>query len=344
MLEIDKIILENIKITKDGKIFNIKKDKEYSQWISRGGYYRVSLYNKGKGKKYFVHRLVAYKFLNIDLEYDGKNLVNHIDGNKKNNKLKNLEIVSQSENTKHAHRNNLINQYKLKVKQLSLKGDLIKIHNSIKHAAISLNIPHLRSKISAVCKGKRKKCNGFKWEYLKKENKILTDIKNFKKISNFEDYLIDKNGNIYSLKSKKILKKRIDEKGYYKIGLRKNNKIYTKQIHILVMETYSNEIKKENYVINHIDHDKTNNNFENLEYVSMSENSKKAIEFHGKSFGIEKMVLQIDKNTDKILNKYNTIKDASIKTGIYKSGIQKCCSKKYKQKSAGGFKWNFKSY
>ena len=90
MNNIDKIILKNIKITKDGKIYNIKKDKEYSQWKSRGGYLKVSLNNEGQHKKYLVHRLVAYQFLNIDLEYNKKDIVNHKDGNKINNIIDNL--------------------------------------------------------------------------------------------------------------------------------------------------------------------------------------------------------------------------------------------------------------
>jgi hypothetical protein len=70
----------------------------------------VTLCNgNGKTKNHYVHRLVAYAFL-----YNVKEQVNHIDGNKLNNHLDNLEWVSQSENMKHAHNTGL-----LKVRDMS---------------------------------------------------------------------------------------------------------------------------------------------------------------------------------------------------------------------------------
>lgn len=63
------------------------------------GYMRVALYKKGVPTRYSVHRLVASAFLK-----NPNNLpqVNHKDGNKGNNNVKNLEWVTQSQNMKHA--------------------------------------------------------------------------------------------------------------------------------------------------------------------------------------------------------------------------------------------------
>jgi len=58
--------------------------------------------NKGKRKKVPVHRLVAYAFLPNP---DNKPFVNHKDLNPSNNCLHNLEWVTESENTRHWHRN-----------------------------------------------------------------------------------------------------------------------------------------------------------------------------------------------------------------------------------------------
>ena len=68
------------------------------------GYYRVSL---GNGRRERVHRLVAEAFVeNPDPVH--KIQINHIDGNKTNNKYTNLEWVSVSENTKHAVQSGLL--------------------------------------------------------------------------------------------------------------------------------------------------------------------------------------------------------------------------------------------
>ena len=91
-------------INKNGDVRNAKTKKLIVGDINNCGYYRVALYNQGQGKKYFRHRLVAEHFLD---KPEGKDFVNHIDGDKSNNSLENLEWVSQSENEKHAFANGL---------------------------------------------------------------------------------------------------------------------------------------------------------------------------------------------------------------------------------------------
>lgn len=68
------------------------------------GYLRVSLRDGAKRKFYYVHQLVAVAFLGNP---DGKPCVNHIDGNKLNNAVENLEWCTYSENMKHAVENGL---------------------------------------------------------------------------------------------------------------------------------------------------------------------------------------------------------------------------------------------
>ena len=67
-------------------------------------YLCVNLTNKGVGKNYKIHRLVALHFLPF---VEGKTEVNHIDGNVLNNKLDNLEWCNRSENQKHAYNTGL---------------------------------------------------------------------------------------------------------------------------------------------------------------------------------------------------------------------------------------------
>lgn len=65
----------------------------------KNGYIRMTLSKNGIRKKYSLHRLLALAFIK---NANNKTCINHIDGDKLNNSLTNLEWVSRSENTKHA--------------------------------------------------------------------------------------------------------------------------------------------------------------------------------------------------------------------------------------------------
>jgi len=78
---------------------NVRSVRKYLKHEVRRGYHRVDLCKNGKTKKWFVHRLVAFAFIpNPKL----KPFINHIDGNKSNNKIPNLEWVTNLENIRHA--------------------------------------------------------------------------------------------------------------------------------------------------------------------------------------------------------------------------------------------------
>lgn len=94
-------------INLDGTITSKKTQKHIVQHDNNSGYPTVTLLVLDKPKTYkrlLVHRLVAETYLGLSKGYQ----VNHIDGNKQNNSVSNLEWVTRSQNMQHAIANGLM--------------------------------------------------------------------------------------------------------------------------------------------------------------------------------------------------------------------------------------------
>ena len=96
-----KLTFSDYEITRDGKVINKLSGETVKAQPNDKGYLRVGIC----GKLRFVHRLVAEKFLPNP---ENKPQVNHIDGNKTNNNVDNLEWVTNKANREHAVKNSLI--------------------------------------------------------------------------------------------------------------------------------------------------------------------------------------------------------------------------------------------
>jgi len=97
------------------------------------------------------------------------------------------------------------------------------------------------------------------------------------KIPNYDNYIIYNNGDVFSIKKNIFLKTRTNYDGYKRVDLSDNNKKKkTFFIHQLVAIAYLNHTL-DNYdkCIDHIDNDKTNNVYNNLQIISRSQNSRK---------------------------------------------------------------------
>ena len=134
-----------------------KVERILKQYFDRYGYLYVAL-SKTTKKKHKVHRLVTQTFIPNP---KNKPQVNHINGDKTDNRVENLEWCTGSENQSHSINNGL--RKTKKVIQYNKKGELIKEWISPKEAKRVLNIDD--SSIYKCCKGKRKTVNGYIWRY-----------------------------------------------------------------------------------------------------------------------------------------------------------------------------------
>ena len=132
-----------------------------------GKYCTVSLSKNGVKKTFAVHRLVAEAFLE---KPEGKCEVNHKDGDKHNNRVDNLEWVSQTENRLHA-----MNELKhfpfgkpaRKIRCIDPQtNEEIRTFHSVSDAAKSLGKMSARSSITLVCQGYQNTAYGYKWQYV----------------------------------------------------------------------------------------------------------------------------------------------------------------------------------
>ena len=85
-------------------------------------------------------------------------------------------------------------------------------------------------------------------------------------------YQISSAGNVYSYKNDRELKCGINSQGYKMVALSKNNKIKTYPVHRLVATMFI-ENKDNKHIVNHLDGNKSNNYWLNLEWCTNSENS-----------------------------------------------------------------------
>ena len=150
------------------------KERIIKQRLTQG-YPSVSLWKDRKLYNKTLHRLLAKAFIPNPNNYP---VVNHIDGNKLNNSLDNLEWCTHQHNTNEAYRLGLNNISKKqieqirklgyksgkKVAQMDLEGNIIKIYNSGRQASLELGIS--QGNISLCCNGKKEKTNGYKWKYI----------------------------------------------------------------------------------------------------------------------------------------------------------------------------------
>lgn len=138
-----------------------------------------------------------------------------------------------------------------------------------------------------------------------KMNEIIYNNKTFKKTS-IDDYFISNDGEVFSLKTNKILKANTEHHGHQRIELKINGIPKKFFIHRLVYETWVGELK-ENMVIEHLDSNPKNNYYKNLKQSTQKENIKTCIEANRRIGNIKNVYLfDINKN---LFYKFNSVQD-----------------------------------
>lgn len=155
-------------VTRDGVVRNDRTGHIKQAALANSGYYFVRLWVNGKGKNFFVHRLVAQAFVQNP---ENKPEVNHIDGDKTNNVASNLEWVTGAENKRHCREvlGKINRNPNTKAANNACKKRVRCIDTGTEYESITTAakaIGSSQSSLSAHLLGWREKCKGLKFEYV----------------------------------------------------------------------------------------------------------------------------------------------------------------------------------
>jgi hypothetical protein len=147
--------------------FSIVRERIMKSKVDKYGYLAYSLCKDNKMSYFTSHRLVAIAFIPNTNNY---NQVNHINGNKLDNSVSNLEWCDNQHNMRESFRLGLNKARKSKDNVLSKKvakikdGVIIKEYYSLTDASVDNNV--VKSAIGNCLKNRSKSCAGFEWSYI----------------------------------------------------------------------------------------------------------------------------------------------------------------------------------
>lgn len=167
-------------------VFNHYKERLLKPTTDASGYLVVKLQIGKNSIAKKIHRLVAEEFIPNPSDFP---CVNHIDENRTNNSVKNLEWCTHKQNANHGTRNDRLREVSgIRVAQYTTDGKLIKIWDSLSQASSYFGCKST-SQIRRVCKKEKGRYSykGFVWRYV--DQKVVGDVNLIKQNLNNKEFL-----------------------------------------------------------------------------------------------------------------------------------------------------------
>jgi DNA-binding NarL/FixJ family response regulator len=140
----------------------------------------------------------------------------------------------------------------------------------------------------------------------------------WKTIPGYENYAISTKGEVKSLRFNRLLKPANSDAGYLYVNLVNNKINKSTAVHKLVIENFGEGKPAENYVVDHLDGNKNNNAIENLQWVSVKENTLRYYNNSDKKAEILRLHnegLTSKQITEKVGLHYSTIRQTILRAG-----------------------------